>query len=78
MLIVPIGWSLRSLVWFGIYSPWRVLAFGTKRSSFEQSYVIRKMFKRPNNVDCPHWLVSQVLGLIRHVLGVPILTEILK
>ena len=44
----------------------------------EQSYVIQKMFKRPNDVDCPHWLVFQVLGLVRHVLGVPILTEILK
>ena len=75
MLTAPIGWSLRSLVWFRMC--W-VLAFGTKRSRFEQSYVIRKMFKRPNDVDCPHWLVSQVLGLVRAVLGVPILTEILK
>ena len=43
---------------------------GPKRSGFEQSQVIRKIFKRPNNVDCPHWLVSQVLGLVRAVLKV--------
>ena len=29
----------------------------TKRS---QTYVIRKMIKRPNDVDCPHWVWSGI------------------
>ena len=35
----------------------------TKRSIFEQSQVIRKMISSPNYLDCPHWLVSQVLEI---------------